>query len=159
MRKVIDGRTYNTSTSEILGTWENIQDQSDLSYCAETLYRNSKGSLFIHGQGGPKSRYAKEVGAASTIAGEQIIPLTLEAAKKWAEEYLTVEEYEEAFSAQEEAGPEKELANRQRVNLTVADEVIEGMRKLSAETGTPMSQMVDRAIMAMYGEKIAALHR
>jgi len=31
------------------------------------------------------------------------------------------------------------------------------LRKLSAKTGTPMARMIDRAIMAMYGDEFKKL--
>ena len=52
-----------------------------------------------------------------------------------------------------EIAAKPDLVNRQRVNLTLGNDVIEGLRKLSKETDVPMSKMVDKALLAMYGDK------
>ena len=149
MRKVINGRTYNTETSKEIGT--DVRNRSNFNYCHETLYRNTKGAYFIHGDGGPSSRYARRVDQNSWAGGEAIVPLTSAEAQEWAEKHLTAEELEAEFGEQPEA--ESDLVNRERVGLTLGKDVMAGMRKLSRETGVPMSTMIDRAILAMYGDK------
>ena len=47
----------------------------------------------------------------------------------------------------------RDLVTRERVNLTLANETIALLRRLSAETDVPMARMVDRAVMEMYGGK------
>ena len=152
MRKIIDGRTYNTTTSKLVGTWTNGRGIRDFSHQEESLYKNTKGAYFIHGEGGPMSPYKKRVESNSWTGDEQIIPFTAEEAQQWAEEKLTADEYEQEFGTTEEAEP-KELANRQRVQLTLADEVIEGLRRIAKDTGTPMSRLVDTAVKSMYGDR------
>ena len=46
-----------------------------------------------------------------------------------------------------------DLVTRERVNLTLANETIALLRRLSAETDVPMARMVDRAVIEMYGGK------
>lgn len=144
MRKVINGRTYNTETSKRIGAWDNGHYTNDFEYCSEDLYKNTKGAYFLHGEGGPLSKYATRSGDNSGW-GEKIIPMTAEEAQEWAEKRLDGEEVEAEFGAQEEAAP-SDLVNRERVNFTVDAELMAALRKLSAETGVPMSKMIDRAI-------------
>ena len=47
----------------------------------------------------------------------------------------------------------RDLVTRERVNLTLANETIALLRRLSAETDVPMARMVDRAVIEMYGRK------
>ena len=147
MRKIIDGRTYNTTTSKLIGTWTNGRGARDFSWCEETLYKNTKGAYFIHAEGGPMSPYKKRVDSNSWSGDETIVPMTTEEAMSWAEQKLSASQYEQEFGITEEAEP----ANRQRVQLTLDDKIIEGLRKVSKETGVPISRMVDQAVMAMYG--------
>ena len=147
MRKIINGRTYSTSTSKKVGYWTNGIPSNDFSYCEEALYKNTKGAYFLHGEGGAYSKYATMKGD-NRGWGEQIVPMTKEEAQEWAEECLEAEEYEEEFGEQEEAG--SDLTTRERVNLTLDAVMMVKLRRLTRSTGVPMSTMVDRAVMAMY---------
>lgn len=156
MRKIINGRVYNTATSKMIGEWWNGYHGSDFRCCYETLYKNTKGAYFIHGEGGPMTKYAKSYGNEIT-GSEEIIPMSYEEARDWAERNLRPDEYEAEFGEIEEADPESDLVNRERVNLTLDSEIISKLRKLSKKKGTPMSRMVDEAITAMYSEEFKNL--
>ena len=87
MKKIIDGKKYDTETAECIGGWENEYNGLDDRYfCAEELYRKKTGEFFIYSWG--QEPY--------------IMPYTLDEAKKWAEEHLTGEKYEEIFGEVEE---------------------------------------------------------
>ena len=149
MRKIINGRTYNTETSKEIGSWDNGIYGNDFRNCSEDLYKNTKGAYFLVGEGGPMSKYAVSHGN-QTSGNKELIPMTAAEAQEWAEGHLTVEEFEEEFGEQEEAG--SDLTTRERVNLTLDSGIMANLRKLAAKTGVPMSTMVDRAIMAMHGK-------
>ena len=154
MRKIINGRTYNTYTSKPIGEWWNGHNRNDFQYCCETLYKNTKGAYFLYGEGGALSRYAVSNGN-NTSGGETITPMTKDEAMEWAEEHLEAEEYESEFGEQEEAG--SDLKTRERVNLTLDNEIVANLRKLAQDTDGVMGRMVDRAIMAMYGDDFKRL--
>lgn len=101
MKQIINGKTYNTETAELLGHWSN-QLYGDFGYCTENLYRTKKGAYFIAGNGGPLSKYAIPCGNM-TRGGSEIIPLTETEAKRWMEKYGDADEYEAAFGPAEEA--------------------------------------------------------
>lgn len=153
MRKVINGRTYNTATSKLIGRWDNGHYTNDFEYCSEGLYKNSKGAYFIHGEGGPLSKYATRSGDSSGW-GEEIIPMTAEEAQAWAEKHLDAEEVEAEFGTQEEASP-SDLTTRERVNLTIDTDLMTRLRNHSKETGIPMSRLVDKAIAWVLGDESA----
>ena len=150
MRKIIDGRTYNTETSKRIGSWDNGIYGNDFRNCSEDLYKNTKGAYFLVGKGGPMSKYAVSHGN-ETSGSTELVPMTATEAQEWAEEHLTTEEYEEEFGEQEEAG--SDLTTRERVNLTLDAAMMVKLRKLAKDTDGVMGRMVDRAIVAMYGEK------
>lgn len=151
MRKIIEGRTYNTATSKRIGSWSNGLFTNDFSYCSEDLYKNSKGAYFLHGEGGAYSKYA-EVHGDNRGWGESIIPMSTEEAREWAEEHLDAEDYEAEFGTPEEA-ESSDLVTRERVNLTLDSNIMTKLRKLSTVTNVPMARMVDKAILAMYGDQ------
>jgi len=146
MRKVINGRTYNTETSKKIGSWDNGVYGNDLRSCEEDLYKNTKGAYFLVGEGGPLSKYSVSHGN-STSGRRELIPMTVTEAQEWSEERLMVEEYEAEFGVQEEAS--SDLTTRERVGLTLDIEIMARLRKHSAETGIPMARTVDKAITAL----------
>lgn len=146
MRKVINGRTYNTETSKCIGQWSNGRYTNDFNYCSEDLFKNTKGAYFLVGEGGPLSKYAVSYGN-ETSGSKELIPMTAEEAQAWAEEKLTGEEVEAEFGVQEEAAP-SDLTTRERVNLTLDSEIMARLRKHSADTGAVMGRVVDKAITA-----------
>lgn len=152
MRKIINGRTYNTATSKLIGEWSNGLFTNDFNYCSEDLYKNSKGAYFIHYDGGAMSKYRKYSGPNSWGGDAGITPLTYDEAKEWTEQHLAPEDYTAEFGTPEEAAP-SDLTTRERVNLTLDSGIMTKLRKLSADTGVPMARMVDKAIMAMYGDQ------
>jgi hypothetical protein len=148
MRKVINGRTYNTATSKVIGEWSNGYGVRDFKACEETLYKNTKGAYFLYGEGGPMSKYAKSAGQNSWTGGSNITPMTAEEAQAWAEEHLDADEYETEFGIPEEAAP-SDLATRERVNFTIDSEIMARLRAYSTDKGIPMARILDKAILAV----------
>lgn len=101
MKKIINGKKYNTETAEEVGNWNNGLSVSDFNHCSEHLYKKKTGEYFLHGSGGALTKYSERVGDMFG-GGEEIIPLSEAEAKKWAEVHISVEEYEEIFGEVEE---------------------------------------------------------
>ena len=101
MKKIINGRMYNTETAKNLGTYWNGYNSTDFRSYSETLYLKRNGEYFLHGEGGPMSKYKEYIGE-TIYSGEKITPLTKAEAESWAEPKLTAEEYEEIFGTVEE---------------------------------------------------------
>ena len=97
MRKVINGKRYDTETAEVVGEWGNGYGRSDFHWCQETLYVTAKGAFFLHGEGGGLSRYSESYGD-STGSGETIVPMGRDEAQQWCEEHDQVDALEEYFS-------------------------------------------------------------
>jgi DNA-binding XRE family transcriptional regulator len=102
MKKIINGKRYSTDAARKIGTWSNDFYTNDFRWCTERLYQKRTGEYFLFGEGGPMSRHSKSVGDM-TASGEEIIPMTAEETREWAEERLTAEEYEAEFKIEEEA--------------------------------------------------------
>ena len=101
MKKIINGKLYDTDTAKEFGTYLNGYDYTDLRRMRETLYKKKTGEFFLYGCGGPMSKYAESCGN-TTCSGAAIIPLTLDEAKKWAEEHINPDVYIEIFGEVEE---------------------------------------------------------
>lgn len=102
MKKVINGKMYNTETAKKVGSWGNEYYYNDFRWCAEELYKKKTGEFFLHGNGGAMSKYSVSCGQNSWSGGEEIIPMTDSEAKEWAEKHLDADEYEEIFGEVEE---------------------------------------------------------
>lgn len=100
MKKVINGKIYDTDTAKHIGYYSADGSQSDFVWYEEDLYRKRTGEFFLCGHGGAASPYGRSSGDSS-VGGSAIIPLSWEAAREWAENRLTADEYLEHFTASE----------------------------------------------------------
>ena len=98
MKKIINGKMYNTDTAECIGA-DAFSTPRDFKYWREKLYRKHSGELFLYGIGGALTKYGRRVGENGYCGGEDITPLTEDAAKTWAEEHLDADRYEAIFGA------------------------------------------------------------
>ena len=143
MKRIIDGKKYDTETAYMVGQWENMYDVSNFHYFSESLYKKRTGEYFLHGEGGARSQYAETIGQNEWRGGEKIIPLTYDNARKWAEEHLGVDVYEAEFG--EVSEDDTTIAVTVRVSKSTKD-VID---KLAARTGRTRGDIVSAAIAAM----------
>lgn len=84
MKAIINGKRYDTDTAREISSNGNDASYSDFRHWHEVRYRTKKGAWFVHGEGGPMSRWARSVNNGST-GGEGIIPLTDGEARDWLE--------------------------------------------------------------------------
>lgn len=102
MKKIINGKKYDTETAREVGSRSNGLSYKDFSWVEEALYQKKTGEFFLHGEGGPATRYAYISASGGMSIGESIIPLTEDEAKKWGEKYMDVDQYEAIFGEVEE---------------------------------------------------------
>ena len=102
MKKVINGKAYDTEKAKPVAHWKNWGSWRDFEHIEETLYRKRTGEFFLFGEGGPKTKYAEREGQNCWTDGSKIIPLSWEAARKWAEEHLDADKYAEIFEVAED---------------------------------------------------------
>lgn len=122
MKKIINGKRYDTESARLVGEWSN--ECRGFDYCRETLYCKRTGEYFLHGYGGARSTYAEQHGNMWS-EGEDIRPMTAENAAVWAEKHLTAEEYEDEFAVIEDT-PETSIARnianaREAVGMSQTD--------------------------------------
>lgn len=100
MKKIINGKLYNTETAKEVASWWNGLGVRDFRNCEESLYLKKTGEYFLFGKGGGASSYAQRFGDMWGY-GEKIKPLTEEEAREWAEEHLDADEYLKIWKAEE----------------------------------------------------------
>lgn len=96
MKKIINGKKYDTETATKIHEWWNGLACNDFRSKTEALYKKKTGEYFLHGEGGAMTRYAQSNGNTSW-GGSAIVPLTLEEAKTWAENQMNADDYESIF--------------------------------------------------------------
>lgn len=96
MKKIIGGRRYDTDTAKALASYE-IGMPSDLDYIRETLYRTKAGVYFLHGEGGPRSKYSEYNEIDQWACGSKILPIAEEDAREWAEGHMDADTYDMVF--------------------------------------------------------------
>lgn len=141
MKKIMDGKRYDTETAELCAEWENSFGYTDFNWCRERLYQKKTGEFFLYGEGNAMSKYARSIGNNSWGSGEELIPLTYTAAQKWAEEKLDGDEYEAIF------GEVEEDDSKQTVTLSLPGNVVSRLKQMASKTGKTQSDLVAGMIM------------
>ena len=139
MKKIINGKRYDTETARLVGA-DGSGEYGSLYWWEETLYRKSTGEFFIHGEGGAGSKYARAIGGSGWDIGERLMPLTLEEAQKWAEEHLDSDQYEKIFGEVDEAGEKKSVL------FSLSAGTIEKIARLAAAQGISKSAVIEALV-------------
>ena len=75
MKKIINGRMYNTDTAKRLCSADNGSSCRDFSHWEEELYQKKTGEFFLYGEGGPASKYSRSCGQNEWCGGCDITPM------------------------------------------------------------------------------------
>ena len=98
MKKVINGKLYNTETASLVAEWNNGIYGRDFRQCEERLFLTKKGQYFVAGSGGARSKYAESSGSF-TESGSGIELLdNKKAAALWCEEHGLTDILEDHFA-------------------------------------------------------------
>jgi hypothetical protein len=103
MRKVVNGRVYDTDTAELIcDISPSGYSRSDFKWEDTALYRSPKGQFFLAGEGGALSRWRTPTGQNSWTGGDGLKLVEEDEAKLIAQEHLSVSKYSEIFGEPEE---------------------------------------------------------
>ena len=97
MKKVINGKVYNTETAELIFSWDNGRYGNDFRSRSKDLYRTKKGNWFIHHEGGPMTDMGVSCGSNSTCGSQNIEAITEQEAINFLQGKNAVEELEKLF--------------------------------------------------------------
>lgn len=141
MKKIINGKVYDTQTAKEVGRWQSSYPINDFHYYHEQLFQKKTGEFFLYGYGNAASPYRKSCGINEWCGGCKIIPINFQEAQKWAEDHLDDEEYCEIFGEPDEAAEDVLLGTR--VSAIAADK----LKKLSINTGRSQNKIIEELIL------------
>lgn len=101
MKKIINGKKYDTDTATLLCEWDNGLPSSDFKAMRRKLFRKKTGEFFLYNWGGAATCYAQCCGQWSS-EGDEIVPCDEYTAREFMEKYGSVEAYESVFGLVEE---------------------------------------------------------
>ncbi|HCM89013.1 MULTISPECIES: hypothetical protein [Vagococcus] len=101
MKKIINGKAYNTETGTLLATYEYGYGM-DFRKVLEELYVTKKGAYFLYYFGGPSSKYGESIGNNQMSESSGIKLLSKDEAKEFMEENGDADDYEKYFGEVEE---------------------------------------------------------
>lgn len=101
MKKIINGKKYDTETARLICESDNGRTPSDFYYYRSKLYRKKTGEFFLYEEGGAASSLA-EMHNGYTCGGCGIKPYSDYEAMEYVEKNGSVEAYEDLFGEVEE---------------------------------------------------------
>lgn len=141
MKKVIDGKMYDTEKAAIVKSWDNGRAMNDFDWYSETLHRKRTGEFFLHLEGGARTPLAELRDHSSWVGGAQVQPLSFDEARAWAESRLSGEDYEDVFGM-----PEDGTA---AISAVVSAAAKAKLDNAAAKMGSSRSEVLEKLLMAL----------
>ncbi len=139
MKKIISNKVYDTSTAKWIAAAD-LGEPGSLDYAREVLYQKKTGEYFLHGEGGPRTKYAHATDNNGWAGGEKILPLTYQAAQQWVRENLSEDEAQKL-----QAVPEDDV----RINAVLPAGTAAKLRRMASEQETSLTailiDLIDKA--------------
>ena len=126
MKKIINGKRYDTETAEYIDATSWGNGPRDFNHWSEKLYRKRTGEFFIS--------YNKWSGS------EELRPITEDEAKEWVEKYLDGDDYERLW-------PVAEDDSKKMTSIMLSSEAYDKLKKMSADKGLSMSRIIEGVIL------------
>jgi hypothetical protein len=102
MRRVIDGKTYDTDTATVIcDVSAKGFHAGDFRYDDSYLYKTPKGAFFVAGEGGPLSQWAQPEGNNGRRGGSGLRLVDIDDAKAICERHGSHDDYIKAFGEPE----------------------------------------------------------
>jgi hypothetical protein len=136
MKKIINGKVYDTETARQLGEYENDYPLYDFHWYSEQLYQKRTGEFFLFGEGHAASKY----GLNEYGAGKKIIPMSYTQAQKWAEEHLDADKYIGIFGEPDEEAEDVQL------NLTISAATAAKFKKIAQERSITQKELFEALV-------------
>ena len=141
MKKIINGKVYDTDTAKKVASWYSSYARNDFHYYEEELYQKKTGEFFLHGEGNAASKYSRSCGQNEWCGSEKIMPMTFKEAQEWAEDHLDGDEYCEIF------GEPDEDAEDVTLGLNVSAAAAAKLKTEAAKLGIPQGKLLEQWIM------------
>lgn len=126
MERIIKGKRYNTATAKKCSGAVDYGSVNELDYYSLALYRKRSGEFFFHRDvfRGPMR--------------DDLIPISVDEARQWAEEHLSSKEYESIFGAVQDDGS--------RTTVTLSTAAVERARRAAAAQGVTIGAYIESLI-------------
>lgn len=141
MKKIINGKVYDTEKAKKVASWYSSYARNDFHYYEEELYKKKTGEFFLYGEGNAASPYSRSCGQNEWCGGDKIVPLTFKEAQEWAEKHLDGDDYCDIF------GEPDEDAEDVTLGIAVSAEVAAKLRRAAAENGISQRAQLELWIM------------
>lgn len=102
MKKVIEGKLYDTETAKLVHSWDNGRYGNDFRYRSKELYLTKKGNWFLHHAGGAMTDLSVSCGDNSFCGSENIEPISERDAMRFLETHEGTDAVLEYFGDQVE---------------------------------------------------------
>lgn len=145
MKKVINGRVYDTDTARLVCEWDNGEMPSGLAYVYHGLYRKKTGEFFLHICGGAASNWAKPTETGGTRWAEHVVLATYDEARALVEAHGTADEYEALFGLCED---ESDVIVTVRGVSAKAKTLLD---REAARTGRTLGEILSECILSKLG--------
>ena len=139
MKKYINGRVYDTSTAKKCGEIDRGY-RSSYDWYHEELYLKKTGEFFLWGEGHAASKYCTYCQGGGSDPGENIIPITYDVAKEWAEKHLEPDKYDEIF------GEITENAESISLHLSLSKAAYDKAKRNAQIKGISVSKYIEQLI-------------
>lgn len=83
MKKVINGKMYDTEADLAIAFYEVSDNTNSRYYFRESLHMTRGGEFYLHGTGGFFTQYAMICEDGSKAPGEDLILMPIEKTKRW----------------------------------------------------------------------------
>ena len=140
MRKILRGLKYNTSTAQLVGRY--LNEDCFLTRIEECLFLKRTGEYFLYVQGGMLSKYSINDAWNKPKDGEQIIPITKQQARDWAEDRLTKQEAIEIFK-KPPVPPKDEMF---RVDFQIERQGLDKLKRIAMRKKISASELLRRLV-------------
>lgn len=137
MKKIINGKIYDTDTAREIASNYHGEGPRDIYYYSEKLYLKRTGEYFLYGEGGPMSRYAISTSDNHWSGGQRIVPMSYKSAQEWAQENLDADDYQAEFGEVSEGGDERTV-----LSISVEAATADRIRKQAQEAGVSISALI-----------------
>lgn len=140
MKKIINGKVYDTSTAKKCGEYEPNPYRSDFNWFCEELYQKKTGEFFLYGEGNAASPYSKSCGQNEWCGSEAIKPMAYAEAQEWAEKHLDGDDYITIF------GDPEENAEKTVISISIRKDTHEKLKQAAAKAGVTVSEYIEGLI-------------
>lgn len=144
MKRYINNKVYDTETAERIGGYSYGGGPRDFSHFSEVLYRKRTGEFFLYGEGGPMSKYRRDISDNEWSGSEKITPMAVKEAETWAQEHLNAEEYDAAFGEIAEDDTLELVAYR--IKAANAERVRRAMSETGKSGGAIIDELIENAL-------------